>query len=358
MTQLTWAAITPVRDEARHLERLAGELEAQTVPPLAWVVVDNGSADGSAEIGLRLAAERPWVRTVATPPSATAMPGAPIVRAFHAGLTALQSTPDVIVKLDADVGLERRYAERLLASFASRPRLGLAGGVCFEPGGGGWVPVTVTAGHVRGAVRAYRTACLAELLPLPERMGWDTVDEVAAELAGWEVATPDDLAFLHHRPLGARDGSPTARWRAQGEGAYYLGYRPSYLLLRALHHARRDPAALAMASAYLRQALGRSDRHPDPAVRDRIRAAQSLRAARRRAAPCLPDPRREAIEGAVTPSAPPPGGGSRHPTRCRRTASPGRTRAACAAPATRASRACACARSHGTPRRRAGAPPS
>jgi glycosyltransferase involved in cell wall biosynthesis len=276
--QLAYAAVTPARDEAANLACLGASLATQTVAPQAWVVVDNGSRDETRDVVSRLAEQLAWVQLRSAPPADAAKPGAPIVRAFHIGVEALEPLPDVVVKLDADVTFEPRFFERLLEQFAERPSLGIAGGVCLERGADdAWHAVPVAPGHVRGAVRAYRASCLFELLPLEERMGWDTVDEVTAAILGWETATPDGLAFRHHRRLGERDGSATARWRAQGEGAHYVGYRFSYLLLRTLHHARRDPAAFAMALAYVRAALTRQERHPDPRVRAYIRSGQSLR---------------------------------------------------------------------------------
>ncbi len=45
MTALSYALVTPTRNEARDLPRLAGCLHAQTVAPRAWVIVDTGSDD-------------------------------------------------------------------------------------------------------------------------------------------------------------------------------------------------------------------------------------------------------------------------------------------------------------------------
>jgi hypothetical protein len=56
-----------------------------------------------------------------------------------------------------------------------------------------------------------------------------------------------------------------------------MGYRPYYLVLRALHHARREPAALGLVWGYASSALRRSPRCPDREVVDFVRSDQSLR---------------------------------------------------------------------------------
>jgi biofilm PGA synthesis N-glycosyltransferase PgaC len=274
---LGYALVTPARDEADNLRRLGKALLAQTVQPLEWIVVDNGSADNTAGVVAELGAGQQWIRLVHSSGEAVARPGAPVVRAFHAGLAQLSSEPDVVVKLDADVSFEPDYFERLLAAFEADPQLGIAGGSCDELEDGVWRAQPVTAGHVRGAVRAYRRACLEDVLPLEEGMGWDGIDGLKANARGWKTEVVPGLSFRHHRSVGERDGARGARWLAQGRGMWMMGYRPGYLLIRTAFRARRDPAALAMLWGYATSALSREPRLTDHAARAELHRRQSLR---------------------------------------------------------------------------------
>jgi glycosyltransferase involved in cell wall biosynthesis len=286
MSALSYAAITPVRDEETNLARLAGCMLSQTVRPSAWLIVDNGSTDGTIELADELAREHAWVRVLNAEPADRAQPGAPIVRAFNAGLEQLAELPDVVVKLDADVSMEDDYFERVLGAFATDPLLGIAGGACLEFRDGDWIETFVTGDHVRGASRCYRRDCLKAVSPLEERVGWDGVDELKAAVLGWHTKLLRDVPFRHHRRVGERDGGSTARWKRQGEGSHFMGYRFSYLLLRSLHHARRDPAALAMVLGYVSAAARREPRYADAAVVGHLRDQQRLTrlSARRREA--------------------------------------------------------------------------
>lgn len=280
---MSYALVTPVRTEEKNLARLAKSLEKQTLAPTAWMIVDNGSEDGTLEVARRLKETHQWVHVISAPPDTRPRPGAPIVRAFHAGLNKLPVLPNVVVKLDADTSMDPDHFRRLVQAFVDDPALGIASGTCLElDEGGEWQSIPVAPGHVRGAVRAYRRACLEQVLPLEERVGWDGIDELKAAVLGWKTRMLPDLGFYHHRRLGARDGTASARWRAQGEAAWYMGYRCSYLLLRSLHHARRDRAALAMFTSYLGAAARREPRYPDSKVRAYLRKRQTLRALTRR----------------------------------------------------------------------------
>ena len=284
--RLSYAVVTPAHDEAEHLPRLAACLAEQSVAPAVWVVVDDASGDATADVAASLGRDHPWIRLhrlAATKQGAAR--GAPVVRAFQAGLPeARRAMPDVVVKLDADLSFGECYFEGLLARFASAPRLGIASGVCLEQDAAGtWQRRYGTGTGVWGACRAYRAACLDEISPLEERQGWDEIDALKAVVRGWQTAAFDELEFRHHRREGERDGSRRRVWTAQGEVAHFIGYRPSYVLLRTVFRARREPAALALLGGYLGAAARRKQRLDDPAAIAYLRETQRLRNLRSRA---------------------------------------------------------------------------
>ncbi len=279
---LSYAIVTPARNEAGNLPRLAEALFTQREVPRQWIIVDDASTDGTTAFAIELARERSWVTVISAPRRKEAslergrLGGRPVI-GFTAGLSLLDPPPDVVVKLDADVSFAEDFFERLLEAFADDPALGIAGGTCLELQDGIWRDVFITGDTVRGATRAYRWACLQDVLPLPECMGWDGIDALQANLHGWETRTLLDLPFYHHRPMGERDGSMRKGWDSQGRAAHYMGYRPSYVVFRALFHARRSPGALAMVTGYASAALGKEERHPDERVVASLREKQRAR---------------------------------------------------------------------------------
>jgi poly-beta-1,6-N-acetyl-D-glucosamine synthase len=280
----SYAVITPARDEATNLPRLASCLVGQSIRPRTWIIVDNGSSDGTLELAHRIAGEHDWVRVFSLPGASSANRGAPIVRALQAGITATaKEPPDIVVNVDADISMDSDYFERLLERFEADPALGIASGSAFEFQRGAWRQRHVTGTTVWGASRAYRWECLQEILPLEERVGWDGLDEFKANARGWRTTAFEELPFRHHRREGERDGTPWTARRNQGSAAHYLGYRSWYLVLRAMWQARREPSALAMVWGYAAAALRRDAQNPDEEARAYLRRQQSLRTLRHRA---------------------------------------------------------------------------
>ena len=293
---LRYAVVTPVRNEAGNLRRLFASLSGQSVRPECWVIVDTGSTDGTVDLARTLAHEQPWIDFVADADLGATKRGGPIVRAFELGVSRLQPIPDVVVKVDADVSMGSAHFEVLLAAFAANPKLGIASGSAQELEDGVWRTRHNTGSSVWGAARAYRAACLADVRPLEEQMGWDGIDELKARVRGWTTETLVELPFRHHRAEGARDGSPWKAWTARGRASHYMGYRAWYLLARTLHHARSDRAALGMVWGYAAALATRQPVCADADVRGRLRQEQSLRNLRAR--------RREALGGVGTMTAP------------------------------------------------------
>ena len=272
-----------MRDEAENLPRLAASLAAQTLPPREWLVVDNGSSDGTAELARSFASEYVWVRVLSVPGAEVAERGAPVVRALHAAIDHLAGDPpEFVVNVDADISIEPDYFKRLLAKFEADVSLGIASGSAFELEDGAWRQRHVTGSTVWGASRAFRWECLLDVLPFEERVAWDGIDEFKANARGWRTHAFEELPFRHHRREGERDGTAWQARRNQGHAAHYIGYRPWYLVLRALWNARSEPASLGMIWGYAAAVVRREPRSADTAAREYLRSQQSVRRLRLR----------------------------------------------------------------------------
>jgi glycosyltransferase involved in cell wall biosynthesis len=291
MTGVRYAVVTPARNEEANLPRLAAAMIAQAHRPEAWVVVDDGSTDRTPEILAALAAEHRWIRPLARPAAdreeslADGRRKARDLDGFLLGAVPLRDDVDVIVKVDADIDFDAGFFAELTARFAADELLAIASGTCYERQDGEWTRRTKAESTVWGATRAYRSDCLADLMALEACMGWDGLDEISVQLRGMRTQTFVDLPFRHHRPEGGRELSSLHQGQALGRAAWYMGYRPTYLTLRALYRARREPAAIGMLWGYFGAASRRAPQCPNRRLVDAVRDRQRLGATLRRGAP-------------------------------------------------------------------------
>src|SRR5664279_2940797 len=98
-----YVVITPVRDEEVHLRHTLDCMLGQTVRPTEWIIVNDGSTDGTGSIIDQYAARHPWILGVHRQNRGFRKPGGGVVEAFNDGYQHLQTTDwDFLVKFDGD----------------------------------------------------------------------------------------------------------------------------------------------------------------------------------------------------------------------------------------------------------------
>jgi poly-beta-1,6-N-acetyl-D-glucosamine synthase len=248
-------------DEERYLPALLDSIAAQTRPPDRVLLVDDGSADGSAAIAEAFAREHPYATALRRPvrdAGADRLAGANELRAFTWALDTLDERWDVAGKLDADLRLDPTMLAALETRFAADPRLGIAGPPLLSIDD---VEYHTRTEHVEGATKFYRRGCLDDIEPLTPILGWDTIDEIRARMHGWSTDGAVGEPVLHLRPMGAHDGMARA-YRRWGACAYGYGEHPLHVLLIALRRMREHPRVVGGASYFAGWALAGVRRAP------------------------------------------------------------------------------------------------
>jgi hypothetical protein len=280
-TSLRYAVVTTVYADAPGLTRLASALADQTVAPNVWAIVVDGDDEPTREAARGVRAAMPFVEILENVSAAPAR-GGRVASLLEVGARTLAGRADVWFKIDADVSFEPDHLERITREFAADPKLGIASGIRIDEGGGRRHFHRAKGVLVEAQCRAYRAECFAELTPLERSLGWDTIDIAEAVAKGWGTMVVDETSFVHHRLLGARERSRWSyHWR-EGVVAHRLRYRPGYLMLRALHQARSDHAAVVQIPGFFVSVATRSSALGSQEARAVLREQQRVRHLRAR----------------------------------------------------------------------------
>lgn len=276
--------VTPVRDEERFVEQTIRAVSRQTLPPTEWVIVDDGSTDATGQILDGYARQIPWLHVVHRPNRGYRQSGGGVVEAFNDGYRAATSRDwDFVVKLDGDLTFEGDYFEKLFAHFTEDPQLGIAGGIISSVLDGRLVPEVGPRFHVRGATKIYRRECWAAIQGLHAVPGWDTIDEVKANMLGWRTYSVPELRLHQHRPTGTAE----SWWkdRVKNGRAYYVsGYHPVFFAVKFLYHLTKRPyvlGSIAMCYGFLSGYVGGAVRIEDAEFVRYLRRQQINRLLRR-----------------------------------------------------------------------------
>src|SRR5881628_1965657 len=201
---LTYVLITPARNEEAHIEATITSVVAQTIRPVKWVIVSDGSTDRTDEIVKRYTAAHDWIELVRMP-ERTERHFAGKVHAFNAGYARVkQLNYDMIGSLDADITFDEDYFSFLLGKAAQNPSLGLVG-TPFMEGNNRYDYRFVSIEHVSGACQLFRRACFEEIggyVPVKSG-GIDHIAVITARMKGWKTRTFTEKICLHHRKIGS-----------------------------------------------------------------------------------------------------------------------------------------------------------
>lgn len=280
LSRPSYAIISPVRDEARHVRRTLEAIVAQTHLPSEWVIVDDGSTDATREIVSEYVAEYPWIRLIESRRQGRRARGGRIVEAFNRGRVELRRRPVLTVKLDGDLYLPPNYFAWVAEVFARVPTAGVVGGIGQIWDGHAWVPEKAGHHNVVGYCKAYRTACLDDIGGLHSSMGWDGIDEYGARARGWSVHVLSELSVLHFKQRGSAQKWWRARWE-EGVGNAFMGYRLDFLMLRAGYRGLVETPAvlsgLVLLSGFLWARIIGKPQVPDIEARAVLRKEQRSR---------------------------------------------------------------------------------
>ncbi len=240
-----YVLITPARNEAEFIEQVIDSLIAQTIRPVRWVIVSDGSTDGTDEIVKRCIGTESWIELVRMPERRDRHFAAK-VQCFNAGYQRLAGvTYDVIGNLDADITFETDYFEFLLKKFADDRRLGVAG-TPFVEGAQSYDYRFSSKDHVSGACQLFRRECFEEIggyRPI-KGGGIDWVAVTTARMKGWRTRTFTERVCRHHRPMGTASAGKLRAWYNLGKQDYYLGGHPLWQVFRSCLQMRSKPYVL------------------------------------------------------------------------------------------------------------------
>jgi biofilm PGA synthesis N-glycosyltransferase PgaC len=246
LTLPRYALVTPARNEAQFIELTIKSVVAQTVRPVKWVIVSDGSTDGTDLVVSKYAALNPWIELVQMP-ERRERHFAGKVYAFNAGYARLKNEEyEVIGSLDADISFDEDYFAFLLGKLAEESALGLVGTPFKDDLTQIYDYRFVSIEHVSGACQLFRRECFEQIggyVPV-QGGGVDHIAVISSRMKGWKTRTFTEKVCLHHRSIGtAQRGALLARFRF-GAQDYALGGAPLWEFFRTVYQMTKRPFIL------------------------------------------------------------------------------------------------------------------
>ncbi len=257
-----YVIISPVRNEEDYLELTIKSVINQTVKPMEYILVNDGSSDDTPNIIDKYVSKYDWIKRVDQEDRGHYLPGKGVVHTFYNGLSRVTAKNwEYIVKLDSDLEFESDYFEKLFQEFEKNPKLGIASGCTYLPVNNKLIQEQTLIDHPKGASKVYRKQCWEDIGGMKPVPGWDLADLLNAQMKGWETVCFFDLKLIHHRLTGSRRSGILGPKFLQGRFEYRHGYSFGYTFLKAAKDFIAKPfiiGSIAKVSGYL-YAFARQD---------------------------------------------------------------------------------------------------
>jgi glycosyltransferase involved in cell wall biosynthesis len=238
----SYVLITPARNEVVYIERTIRSVIAQTILPVRWVIVSDGSTDGTDEVARMYAAQNDWIELVRQP-ERTERHFAGKVDAFNAGYARVKDLEyEVVGNLDADISFDEDYFAFLMSKFAENPRLGV-GGTPFREGNATYDYRFNSIEHVSGACQMFRRECFEAIGGYrPVRSGGiDLIALLSARAKGWQTRTFTEKVCVHHRKMDSAKHTGISERLYRGRMDYLLGSHSVWEVFRSVYQMKNRP---------------------------------------------------------------------------------------------------------------------
>lgn len=275
--------ITPVRNEENYLPKTIESMVNQTITPLEWVIVNDGSTDKTGEILVEASKKYSWIHVVTKPDRGKRSVGPGVVEAFYYGYERIKNQDyEFIGKLDGDLEFKPEYFETLLTYFQKDPYLGSASGKPYLLEGEKLILERMNDEMVAGQINFYRRQCFEDIGGFVKEVHWDGIAFHKARMKGWRTRSINDpnLIFIHQRLMGSSEKgiiSGRLRW---GKGQYFMGTHILYIFAIAFYRIWEKPyvmGGLLILVGYFKAMIEKVPRYEDLEFRKSLHAWQMAR---------------------------------------------------------------------------------
>ncbi|MCG7848057.1 MAG: glycosyltransferase family 2 protein [ANME-2 cluster archaeon] len=229
--------ITPCKNEEDSLPKHIESVINQTIKPVLWVIVDDGSTDKTPRILKEVTGVYPWIKTLGL----SEIPRDLGIHVAQVYRTGFQYTIDFcknnniifnyIGVVDADIILDLNYFESLIAEFEKNSQIGICSGHIGNMVNGKVIWSSFKEDMPSGGARLWRKKCFEDTDGYILTCSPDSVSNVKAKLKGWSTKQFNHIKAVSTRPYASAEGQWIG-YKKLGLNNYFIGYTPIHILLK------------------------------------------------------------------------------------------------------------------------------
>ena len=251
-TSRRYIVVTPCKNEGANLPDLIKSMVTQTVRPVVWVIVDDGSTDDTPNIIESAMKTQDWIQSIRLD-SAVRDLGLHLAGVVKKGFDYAISYGkeneleyDYLGNLDGDLTLPPTFYENLMVEFEKDHRLGIASGGTKHIIGDRVRYANLSVNEPSGGHMLIRKECFEECGGIPLSYSIDSVLKARARIRGWKTRRFEANVATEIRDVHAAEGY----WKGfmySGRSSYYLNINPLHVIARIVMYSFRKPYYIGIA---------------------------------------------------------------------------------------------------------------
>jgi glycosyltransferase involved in cell wall biosynthesis len=239
MDMRSYILVTPCKNEEESLPKLAESVIEQEIPPVLWVIVDDGSTDKTPEILTELCSKYSFIQIVTLSEKPRDL-GVHVSHVYRTGFEAAINycvdnniNFNFIASVDADIILENDYFSSLVKEFEKDPKLGICSGHIGNIIGSKIVWSNYKDDLPSGGARLWKRECFEDTGGFLLTCSPDSVSNVKAKIRGWNTRHFSEPKAISTRAYSSAQGQWKG-YRKLGSNNYFIGYSPIHVCLKGI----------------------------------------------------------------------------------------------------------------------------
>lgn len=255
INSLAYLVVTPCKNEEKNLPNLINSIESQTVKPVLWIIVDDGSTDKTPSIIREAKLKHPWIQSIQfdSEKRDRGLHLANIIKTgFDFGISyCLKERINYMYlsNVDSDIILENQYFEKILNELEYDSSIGIASGNLHHYESGELVSEGINKSEPPGACIVIRRNCFEQCNGIYISYAWESVLNAKAKLKNWKTKVYDNITVIEVRDTNSAEGY----WKGfvyKGECAYYLDFNIIHVLIKTILYLFKKPYFIGVAYLY------------------------------------------------------------------------------------------------------------
>lgn len=266
--------ITPCKNEGLNLPSLINSIVDQTIKPIVWLIIDDGSSDNTPEIIKDAKEKYGWIQSIRLDERARDL-GLHLSNVIKMGFDHAISycegkkmDYDFMGNVDGDLILKQTFFEHLIKEFNNNSQLGVASGGTINIISGKLIHAKISINEPSGGHILIRKECYQQCSGIPISYAWDTVLKAKARIKGWDTKRFEDNIVTEIRDVNSVEGY----WKGyvvSGKKDHFLNLNPLHAIFKSIKYSLRNPYYIGVVYlwSYFKNIINREKQINDEEIR-------------------------------------------------------------------------------------------